>query len=291
MNKDILRRAERGGRLATAVALVAFAAACTDAGGVVGTNTADSTPPTVKLTQAGTVPDSVVAFQVEVKDNLGIKKITVNVTGGLTLNYDTTFTSPNTDATIPFSIVVPQIIPPGTPVHVTAFALDGALNKSAVDSLTTTVGNVPAAVVSLNSPTSGTVAVLGKSLILSFNARSAVKVKSIGYRTSGSFVKADSSVFASPLPDSASTLDTLAVPSNAPTGPLQVVPFVIDSLGQRTLGATVILNVQAVGSINSAPVVTFSHTPRVEVNDTIHIEAKDQTGITVLGYEVRSTPG
>jgi hypothetical protein len=291
MNKDRLRRVERGGRLVAAAALVAFAAACTDAGGVVGANTADNTPPTVKLTQAGTVPDSVVAFQVEAKDNLGIKTIRVNVTGGLTLNYDTTFTSANTDATIPFSVVVPRTIPAGTPVHVSAYALDGALNKSLVDSLTTTVGNVPAALVSLNSPDAGTVAVLGKSLILSLSARSVLKVRSIGYRTTGSFVKADSSLFASPLPDSASTLDTLAVPANAPTGPLQVVPFVIDSLGQRTLGATITLNVQPVGTISSAPVVTFSHTPRVEVNDTIHIEAKDQTGITVLGYEVRATPG
>jgi hypothetical protein len=44
-------------------------------------------------------------------------------------------------------------------------------------------------------------------------------------------------------------------------------------------------------SINSTPVVNFSHTPRIEVGDTLHVEATDQTGITVLGYEVRRTVG
>jgi hypothetical protein len=37
--------------------------------------------------------------------------------------------------------------------------------------------------------------------------------------------------------------------------------------------------------------VSFSHTPRIEVNDTLHVEAQDQTGITALGYEVRRVPG
>jgi len=88
-----------------------------------------------------------------------------------------------------------------------------------------------------------------------------------------------------------SRLDTLAIPANAPNGQLVVVPFVIDSLGQRTLGAAVALNVQPLGAITSTPVVTFSHTPRFEVSDTIHLEATDQTGITVLGYEIRRSLG
>ncbi len=281
----------RGARFAF-LAIVIAAAACTDAAGTgPGGNQSDKTPPTVHLSKGGTVPDTVISFQVEVKDNLGIKTIRVNVSGALSMSYDTTFTSANTDATIPFTISVPRSIPKGTPITVTAFALDGALNKSPVDTLALTVGNVPAAEVRINSPATGTVAVLGKSIVLSASARSAVKVRSIGFRTTGSFVTADSAVFASPLPDSVSILDTLAIPTNAPTGTLSVIPFVIDSLGQRTIGPATTLNVVSPTAVNSTPVVSFSHSNRVEVNDTIHIEATDQTGITALGYEVRRVPG
>jgi hypothetical protein len=132
--------------------------------------------------------------------------------------------------------------------------------------------------------------VIGKSIVLSLSARSAVKVRSVGFRTSGSFVTADSTVYSSPLPDSASILDTLTIPANAPIGPLKITPFILDSLGQRTLGAVTLLNIQQLASINSTPVVNFSHTARVEVGDTIHLEATDQTGITTLGYEVRRSP-
>ena len=84
----------------------------------------------------------------------------------------------------------------------------------------------------------------------------------------------------------ASSLDTLAFRQCA-NRPLNIIPFVIDSLGQRTLGPVTVLNVTTQTAINSTPVVTFSHSPRVEVNDTIHIEATDQTGITAFGYEIR----
>ncbi|MEO5589703.1 MAG: hypothetical protein ABIS03_08965, partial [Gemmatimonadaceae bacterium] len=143
----------------------------------------------------------------------------------------------------------------------------------------------------VNSPVSGTVAVLGKSVILSISGRSAVKIKAVGFRTSGSFITADSSLYSSPLPDSVAILDTLAVPANATTGSLQITPFLIDSLGQRTLGPVTTLNVQPLSAINSTPVVTFSHNPRVEVRDSIQVQATDQAGIAALGYEVRRTPG
>jgi len=291
MNKEILNRFGAGRKALAAVALAAVIAACADATGVVGGNTADNVPPAVHITAAGTVPDTIVAFSVNVKDNIGIKTIKVNVSGGLSFNYDTTFTSANTDVTIPFSIAVSRAIPKGTPVLVSAYALDGALNKSPIDTLRTTVGNVPPAEVALNSPVAGTIAVIGKSIVLSMSGRSAVKIRSLGFKTTGSFVAADSSVYPSPLPDSMSRLDTLAVPANAAVGQLSVVPFVIDSLGQRTVGPAILLSVQPLGSISSTPVVNFSHTPRFEVNDTIHLEATDQTGITTLGYEIRRSIG
>src|SRR5512141_378188 len=285
-----LGRARRGAAL-MAAAVSIFTAACNgDSTGLNG-DQADKTPPTIQLSKGGTTADTVLAFQVEVKDNLGIKKIKVNISGGLSMSFDTTFTTASTDAVVPFTIGVPRSIPKGTPVVVSAFALDGALNKSATDTLNLTVGNVPAADVRLNSPANGSIAVIGKSIVLSLSARSAVKVRSIGYKTTGSFVASDSTAYSSPLPDSVSILDTLAIPANAPTGPLNIAPFVLDSLGQRTVGPVVVLNIQPPSAINSTPVVSFSHTNRIEVNDTLHIEASDQTGIVTMGYEVRRAPG
>lgn len=283
------RRRGRRAAIASIAALV-VATACTDSTGV-GSTMSDKSPPTIRLSRGGTTPDTVIAFQVEVKDNLGIKTIKVNITGALSLAFDTTFTSANTDAIVPFSISVPRSIPRGTPVVVSAFAIDGALNKSPTDTLNLTVGNVPAAEVKIGSPATGTVAVVGKSIVLSVGGRSAVKIRAIGFRTSGSFVVADSTVYSSPLPDSVSILDTLAIPANAPTGQLSIVPFIIDSLGQRALGPATLLNIQPPSAINSTPVVSFSHSRRVEVNDTLHVEASDQTGIVALGYEVRRVPG
>jgi hypothetical protein len=281
----------RRGAAALAAAMSIFTAACSSDSTGLGGNTSDKTPPTVELSKGGTSADTVISFQVQVKDNLGIKNVRVNVSGGLSLSFDTTFISASTDAVVPFTISVPRSIPKGTPVLATSFAIDGAGNKSSVDSLSLTVGNVPAAEVRIGSPTSGSIAVIGKSIVMSLNGRSAVKVRAIGFKTTGSFTLSDSVMYSSPLPDSVAILDTLAIPANAPVGPLTIAPFILDSLGQRTIGPVTILNIQPPSAINSTPVVQFSHTARVEVNDTIHVDASDQTGIVTLGYEVRRTPG
>ncbi|HVF39514.1 MAG TPA: hypothetical protein VM939_06400, partial [Gemmatimonadaceae bacterium] len=281
----------RGRAAIVAAAVILVASACSDSTGSGGNNMSDKSPPAVNLLQGAASLDTILNFQVDVKDNLGIKSIRVNVSGGLSMQFDTTFTTAETETSIPFSVSVPRSIPPGTPVLVSAFALDGALNKSPTDTLRMTVGNVPPAEVRINSPAAGTAAVVGKSIIISISARSAVKVRAVGFRTSGGVTAVDSVVYSSPLSDSVSILDTLAIPASAPTGPMQIAPFVIDSLGQRTIGPSITLSIQPLASINSTPVVTFSHTARIEVADTLHVEATDQTGITALGYEVRRTPG
>ena len=275
--------------LAAAMTLVVIAGACGES--TSSSTLSDQSPPSVALSKGGTSVDTVIAFQVDAKDNLGLKTISINITGGLDFSFDSTFTSAHTDASIPFSVSVPRSIPKGTPVLVTAQAVDGALNRSAVDTLRLTIGNVAPADVQFTSPASGTVAVVGKSIIVSLSARSAVKVRSVGFRSTGTLALVDSVVYSSPLSDSVAALDTIAIPASAPTGSVSVVPFVIDSLGQRTLGPPLVLNVQPITSINSSPVVTMSHTTRMEVNDTLHVEASDQTGVTVLGYEVRRTVG
>ena len=76
---------------AAVTALVLVAGACADSTSI-GNTLADKAPPSVSLTAGGSTVDTVISFNVEAKDNLGIKTITVNVSGGLSLAFDTTFT-------------------------------------------------------------------------------------------------------------------------------------------------------------------------------------------------------
>jgi hypothetical protein len=214
----------------------------------------------------------------------------VSVSGGVAFSFDTTFTSAVTSTTLPFTLSVPRSVPAGTSVTVIGFATDGAGNRSPTDTLRLTVGNLLPSDARIISPVSGTVAVVGKSIVVSIVGRSGLRVRSLGFTTSGVLTTADSTVFTTPLRDSVSVSDTLTIPAGTPVGQLTVTPFVYDSLGQRSLGPSIILTVQTVGSTTSSPVVTFGTTPRVEVTDTIHVAASDQTGIVTLGYEVRSSP-
>ena len=90
-------RARRGAAVAAA-AISVIAAACSSDSTGLGGNTSDKTPPTVELSKGGTSADTVLSFQVQVKDNLGFKNVRVNISGGLSFSYDTTFTTANTDA-------------------------------------------------------------------------------------------------------------------------------------------------------------------------------------------------
>ena len=276
--------------LLTGLAAVALLAAC---GEIAGEDTSsDKSAPVVTLAPAAAAQaDTVVGLSVNVRDNLGIKSVHVDVAGGISAKYDTTFTTAVTDITIPLSFTASRGMPLGTPVTVIASAIDGAGNRSRLDTLRLTVGNVPAALVVVTSPSTGLgAAVAGKAVLLSVSARSVLKVRSVGFRATGVVTLADSTVFFSPLRDSVSVLDTLAIPATAQPGTVTISPFVIDSVGQRTVGTPITITVQS-STANTVPVVAFGLTSRVEVGDTIHVEATDPAGITTLGYEVRRAAG
>lgn len=251
----------------------------------------DLTPPTINLLPGGASQDTVMTFSAQVQDNLGIKAVNVQVTGGVTATFDTVFTSAVTSTTIQYRLHVSRSVPPGTGVIIVARALDGAGNESAPASLVLGVGNLAPSEVLLTSPPSGTIAVIGKSLVLNISAKTPVGVRSVGFRTTGVVTTVDSSVFGSPLLDSLAVVDTLTIPDNALPGQLIITPFVIDSLGQRTLGPAVPLTVQSAQNTSAIPSVTIGIAQRVEVSDTVRVSATDPTGVTEMGYEVRSTVG
>ena len=252
--------------------------------------TGDGNAPVLDLAGQTSANDTILAFSADARDNLGIKTVSVTVSGGVSFTFDTTFTTAVTSTNIPFSISVPRSVPAGTAVTVVGFATDGSGNRSANDTLRLTVGNLIPPDARVISPANGSIAVVGKSIVLSLMGRSGLRVRSLGYFTTGVLVTRDSSIFTTPLRDSVSISDTLTIPAGTPAGSLVLTPFVYDSLGQRALGPAITLTVQTAASTTTSPVVTFGTTSRVEVTDTIHVAATDQTGITNLGYEVRSSP-
>ncbi|AHG91512.1 hypothetical protein J421_3975 [Gemmatirosa kalamazoonensis] len=253
---------------------------------------ADRNPPVVALSKTtGTPPDSVLSFQLQARDDLGLKSIHVRLVGGVAGAFDTTFTSAVTTVTLPYSVVVARSVPVGTIVTVIAQAVDGNANTSTPDSLRLAVGNVTPPKVTITGPAAGTLFVVGKSGVLSFSARSQLKVKTVGFTTTGPYRFADSTILKAPLKDSVAVLDTLVVPDTVKAGVIIVTPFVIDSLGQRATGDPVSYAVQPISAVNSIPTVGIGLHPRVEVLDTVHVSANDPTGITRLGYEVRSLTG
>jgi hypothetical protein len=282
-----LRRLTAHAGLTAAIVTALFAGACSES---LDNSRSDTTKPTLNLSQATSTVDSVLALNATVNDNLGIKRVHFDVSGGMTAAYDTVFTSSSTAANFTISLPIPRSIPAGTAMTFIATAFDGAGNQSLPDTLRLAVGNLAPGTSLITSPASGTVVVQGKSFIISISGKSPLKVAALGFQTSGSFpaAVADSAQFSSPLQDSVSVTDTIAVPAGASTGSLVVTPFLRDSLGQRTLGTPITLSVQSPSSASGPPAVDFGTTKRVELTDTIHIDATDPNGITYAGFEVRT---
>ncbi|HEY1952437.1 MAG TPA: hypothetical protein VGG76_06490 [Gemmatimonadaceae bacterium] len=302
MHKALVRGLNRSLTWAAVAASISLAvAACNDSTSIDPQR--DRVPPTLSLTAKGGQADTVIAFTTEAKDNLGLKTIHVQAIGAVGFVFDTVFTSAVTDIQLPFTLFASRSVPAGTPVTVTAEAFDGAGNSSGVDTLRMATGNVPPPVVKVISPFSGSSAVLGKSILVTVMGQTAIKVRSLGLQTTGPVVRADSLIYSSPLLDSLTMQDTIAIPANASPGTLTITPFLRDSLGQRATGPSITITVQTAAQINSVPVVNgyctssqafdnaCGHGKRVEVSDTVHVEADDPSGIAQLGYEVRSTVG
>jgi hypothetical protein len=301
MSIDLTRSALRGIAVAAAAASIFGIAACNDTTSTNGTM--DRTPPTVTLTPVSGTADTVVSFHTDAKDNLGLKTIHVQAIGAVGFVFDTVFTSAVTNIDLPFTLFSSRSVPPGTPVIITATAIDGAGNSSGVDTLRMATGNVPPPEIKVLSPFSGSSAVVGKSILVTVMGKTAIKVRSLGLSTTGPVVRADSTIYSSPLRDSLTMQDTIAIPATATPGTLTITPFLRDSLGQRAVGPSITITVQNASQINSVPVVNAyctgssafdnacGHGLRVEVGDTVHVEADDPSGISQLGYEVRSTIG
>ena len=289
-----VRHFRRSGALALRAAVLAVAvvglAAC-DGDEVVDPPFADTAKPRVTMARGNNPPDSLLIFSVQAKDDIGLKSIRIRLTGGVNASIDTTFTSAVQDFTYAITARVPSSAALGSTVFATSVAQDGAGNLSDTAALVLTVGNLTPPTAVITSPGVGSPVVTGKSLVLSLSARAAFKVRTLGYVTSGAFVTSDSAFFSSPLRDSATAVDTLAIPDTVRGTALTVTPFVIDSLNQRVLGTPTTYTVQRPNEVNTIPLVRVGVARRLEITDTVFVEASDPVGIIALGYEVRTLTG
>ncbi|MBP6771905.1 MAG: hypothetical protein KA154_02840 [Gemmatimonadaceae bacterium] len=251
----------------------------------------DAVKPRVSMAKGVSQTDTALVLSVNATDNVGLKTIRVRFSGGVAAAYDTTFTSSIQAANLALTVRVPSSAPLGATVNVQAIAIDGATNMSDTASLVMTVGNLEPPQALITSPAAGSPVVSGKALVLSLSARARYKVRTLGYAITGAYNTRDSILYGAPLRDTVAVLDTLTLPDSVRGASITVTPFIVDSLNQRVIGAAVSYAVQSAANANTIPIVMAGVTKRLEISDTVFIEATDPVGISSLGYEVRSLAG
>ena len=184
-----------------------------------------------------------------------------------------TFTTALQAVTLALTFRVPPSAPIGSTVNVRAVVIDGAGNMSDTARLVMTVGNLEPPRAVLTSPAAGSPVVTGKALVLSLSAKARYKVRTLGYKISGAYVYSDSVLYGAPLRDSVAVLDTLVIPDSVKGATITVTPFILDSLNQRVLGTVVSYAVQSPSNANTIPVVKTGVFARLEISDTIFVEA------------------
>jgi hypothetical protein len=288
--RPALPPARRFAAAAFGLAIVAILGACGEGSGSTCA-TCDTGRPVVSLAETA-ISDSSVSFTTHATDNLGLLTVHARVTAvGISGGFDTTFSSAVTSVDIPSTINIPSNVPAGTSITIVASAMDGAHNAAHPDTLVLHTGAGGASAVIITNPHSTDTAVVGFTLAVAVSGKTSSKVRALGYIASGVFATPlrDSVLFSSPLKDSVA-IDTALSLVGASTGNLTITPFMVDSLGRQTLGNPVTLFVTNVVPTNTVPVVDFSINSRIESRDTIHVEARDRSGVTWVGYEVRNLP-
>ncbi len=274
-----------------ALLAVAMLASACDGDELVDPPFRDEIKPRVTLAKGNYTADSLLPLSLNAQDNIGLKTVRVTLSGGLTATFDTTFNTSVQAFDLGLTFTVPAGAALGSTVIARAIVSDGANNTSDTARLVLTVGNLTPPIAEITSPTAGSPVVVGKSLVISLSGRARYKVRSLGYVVSGAWSYADSALFTGGMRDSVAFLDTLTIPDTVSGNQITVTPFVTDSLNQRVDGNPSVYTVQSVSSVSSVPVVRTGVTARLEVTDTVFVEASDPVGITTIGYEVRSLSG
>ena len=271
-------------RTALALGCVALLSACNEQRVSQGFQE-DQSPPLVQIvkTQGDTlqVSDGIV-FSVSAADNLGLRKVSVTMTGGFTAQIDSVFTSAVTSTTLPIKIPLPANTTAGGVIVITATAIDGSDNTAiAVDSLF--LVNKDALTVRTIRPSANAVTSPGLSILIEVSAEQPTGVRLVGYTITGVVTDSNSTGF-SPLVDSATFVDTLAIAASTAEGTFEVQGFADDSAGRRATSSPLTVTVQSITQDQDPPIVSFTIGNRVEVRDSITVRATDPSGIQQVGW-------
>ncbi|HTL87413.1 MAG TPA: hypothetical protein VL856_19680, partial [Acidimicrobiia bacterium] len=136
--------------------------------------------------------------------------------------------------------------------------------------------------------------IVGGTYTFNLSVADTTGITKVGYRANGAGVnKADSTLFAVPLPKKDTLTYLVAVPSNAPVGgTFTVTPFAENRDGLRTTGQSITVHVQAAGPDLVAPLVFQTVPARLETPDSIDITARDADGLVrIVGFIAKDPTG
>ncbi len=227
--------------------------------------------------------DDGLSFGVSAADNLGLKNLTIEFSGGYNAAMDTVFTSAVTAAAFNVTVDLAGNTTAGGIVYITATVVDGNNNSaSAEDSLF--LINEDALTVSIERPSAGALTSQGRQIVVELNAQHSAGVQLVGYLVTGIVTDSNSQGYSSPLPTDTTYVDTLTVPGNTSEGIFSIQGFVRDSTGRSATSSTVDVTVQSVTNDTDPPIVSFTINQRVEVDDSITVSATDPGGIQQVGW-------
>ena len=143
-------------RLRVRAGLVAVAAAVTlgacSGDEVIDPPFADTVKPRVSIAKGLPTADSLLAVTITANDNIGLKRVRLLLSGGITATYDTVMTSAVTTLTLAINVKVPSNAPIGSTVNARSVAIDGAGNQSDTALVALTVGNLEPPQAIITSP-------------------------------------------------------------------------------------------------------------------------------------------
>ncbi len=230
-------------------------------------------------------------FTVNATDQLALNDVKLTYSGGFIDTTDTIFRNQTlTKVTLPVTVSFPVTSGAGGNIKIVGRATNGGGN-TASDSLVIYLSNVQALRTYLLEPGTGAVASTGKNLLVEVAAAQLGGISEIGFEVAPTgaatdpTAPVDSEFFAVPYTDSATFIDTLNVVQA--TGTFTITGFAVDSGGQRSATNTVTVTVESALNDTVSPQVSESLGTRVEVSDSIEVQATDPTGISWIGFRVR----
>ena len=157
-----------------------------------------------------------IEFGIVASDNLGLKNVSIALTGGYNAVIDTTFTTAVQQVALSVQIDLPPTTTAGGLIDIAAIATDGGnLTGSAQDSIF--LRNEAALSVRVLQPANGAIASPGLGIPVDVQGAQRTGVTQLGYIVTGVFSDSAGTSYSAPLPDTVVFSDTLIIPSNAST--------------------------------------------------------------------------